>query len=236
MKNLINIIESILFVSGKEVAVKDISEKLEVSEKEIKTAVEELKLKYSNECGLYLLTFNNKLQFSSNPIYAESVSNVLNPIREKEFTKTILEVCAIIAYRQPITKTEIEFIKGVKSCDYAIQTLLSLNIIEPVGRKDAIGRPILYATTDNFLKRFDLESLDALPDYEMLIDKIKELRTDTSDEYLFKKDEYNEELAITENPKGNPTKNEKKKAKAETDEEEEELPDFLKDEDVVSIG
>lgn len=233
MKNLTNIIESILFVSGKEIAIKDIADKLEVSEKDVKSAAEELKNKYNNECGLYLLYFNNKIQFSSNPIYADFVSSVLNPIREKEFTKTILEVCAIIAYRQPITKTEIEIIKGAKSCDYAINTLLSLNMIEPIGRKDAVGRPILYGTTDNFLKRFDLESLDNLPDYDLLIDKIKELRKDPKDDdYLFKKDDYTDEPTVVTTKVDKYSKSKDKQINFE----DEELPDFLKDEDIVKIS
>ena len=100
MKNsekLTNIIESILFVSGTQVAIADIAEKLELTEKQITEAVKALKEKYSDASGIQLLQFNKKLQFSSNPAYANDVSAVLNPIKEKELSKSMLEVAAIIA-------------------------------------------------------------------------------------------------------------------------------------------
>ena len=77
------------------------------------------------------------------------------------------------------------------SCEYALQNLLKLGVVEVVGRKDSIGHPALFGTTDNFLKRFQISSLDELPDYDGLIDKIKKLHGD-DDAYLFKKDVYNE--------------------------------------------
>lgn len=124
---------------------------------------------------------------------------MLIPIKEKEFTKTILECAAIIAYKQPITKPELEEIRTV-SCDYAIHTLLELEMIEPCGRRDAVGKPIVYRTTDNFLKRFKLNSIDELPDYDELMAQIAELNNaafaDEEDgNYLYKKDVYVEEGA-----------------------------------------
>ena len=116
----------------------------------------------------------------------------MTPIREKEFTRTILECAAIIAYKQPITRSELEAARGTSS-DYAITTLLSLDMIEPCGRKDTPGKPILYATTDNFLKRFKLKSLADLPDYEELLKRIAEITSisDVSSNYLYEKDVYN---------------------------------------------
>ncbi|MDE5943067.1 MAG: SMC-Scp complex subunit ScpB, partial [Clostridia bacterium] len=157
MNNLTNIIEAIVFASGEAVPVKYIVEKLGCTGKEVNACVAELKEKYNEDSGIQLLTFNGKLQFASNPKYKQPVSDVITPIKEKEFTKTILECAAIIAYKQPITKPELEEIRQV-SCDYAIHTLLELEMIVPCGRKDAVGKPILYATTDNFLKRFKLNS------------------------------------------------------------------------------
>ena len=192
-----NIIESILFVSGTQVAISDIAEKLELSEKEITKAVGELKQKYSGESGIQLLQFNKKLQFSSNPDYAEDVSTVLNPIKEKELSKSMLEVAAIIAYKQPVTRIDLEEIRG--NSEYAVQKLLELGMIEPVGRKDAVGRPVLFGTTDNFLKRFQISSLDELPDYDELINRIQLIHGPTEDEsYLYKKDVYTEEIAATD--------------------------------------
>ncbi|MBQ7880719.1 MAG: SMC-Scp complex subunit ScpB, partial [Clostridia bacterium] len=96
----------------------------------------------------------------------------LNPIRERSLTKAALETIAIIAYKQPITRAEIEQIRGV-NCDYAVQLLQNNNLIEVVGRKDAVGKPLLFGTTDTFLKRFELESLDALPNHKELLDRIR---------------------------------------------------------------
>lgn len=196
MNNLTNIIEGIAFASGEAVQVKYIVEKLNCSLKEVNAAIDELKKRYSEESGIQLLTFNGKIQFATNPAYKQSIADVLQPIKEKEFTRTILECAALIAYKQPVTKGELEEIRQV-SCDYAIHTLLELEMIEPCGRKDAVGKPILYATTDNFLKRFKLNSIDELPDYDELMAQIAEINSSILDEddsnYLYRKDEYSEE-------------------------------------------
>ena len=192
MEKLTNIIEAILFASGDAVPIDLLREKLEVSKRDVDTAIRQLEKKYTGECGIRLLNFNHKLQFATNPDYKASVSLVLTPIREKEFTRTILECAAIIAYKQPITRTELENMRG-SSSDYAITTLLSLDMIEPCGRKDSPGRPVLYATTDNFLKRFKLKSLKELPDYDELMRRIAEMSaiSEPSSSYLYEKDVYN---------------------------------------------
>ena len=102
------------------------------------------------------------------------ISCVLNPIKEKELSTAALETVAIVAYKQPVTRLEIEQIRGV-NCDYAVQVLLKHNLIEVVGRKDVVGKPLLFGTTDAFLKRFQIESVEQLPDYEQLLASIKVL-------------------------------------------------------------
>lgn len=197
MKNsekLTNIIESILFVSGSPVSTADIAEKLEITEKQVLDAVKTLqKEKYCENSGIQILIFNKKLQFSSNPNYADEVSSVLNPIKEKELSRSMLEVAAIIAYKQPVTRIDLEEIRG--NSEYAVQKLLELGMIEPVGRKDAVGRPVMFGTTDNFLKRFQISSLDELPDYEELIEKIQLIHgsAEQTDDYLYRKDVYVDE-------------------------------------------
>lgn len=191
METLASIIESILFVSGDAVAVRDISEKLCLSDKEVLAVAEQLQReKYNADSGIHLLIFNKKLQFGTNKNNAESVATVLNPIKERELSRSMLEVAAIIAYKQPVTRMDLEDIRNC-SCEYALQNLLKLGVVEVVGRKDSIGHPALFGTTDNFLKRFQISSLDELPDYDGLIEKIKKLHGD-DDTYLFKKDVYNE--------------------------------------------
>ena len=131
MTKVSNYLESIVFVAGKEIAIDDVREKLGITKKEMDEAIAELKEKYSGECGINLLLFHGKIQFSSNPAYVEQVSEVLNPIREKELTKAMLETLAIIAYKQPITRLEVEEIRGV-DCTYAVQNLSKLSMIKTV--------------------------------------------------------------------------------------------------------
>ena len=228
LEKLTNIIESILFVSGTQVAIADIAEKLEVTEKDILKCAEALKEKYSGDCGLNLLIFNKKLQFCSNPSYADQVSSVLNPIKERELSRSMLEVAAIIAYKQPVTRIDLEELRG--NSEYAVQKLLELGMIEPVGRKDAVGRPVMFGTTDNFLKRFQISSLEELPDYEELINKISVIHgNDNEDEYLYKKDVYvdNTETAVT---KGIDESDDEEFELPDVDEEE--IPDFLVGEEI----
>ena len=132
---------------------------------------------------------------------------MLNPIKERALTKTALETVAIIAYQQPITRLEVENIRGV-GCDYAIQLLLTHNLIEVVGRKDVVGKPLLFGTTDEFLKRFELQSLDDLPNYDELMAQIKILNENTNDSIYNEFDidpdaEDEEEYALNEKLQAN---------------------------------
>lgn len=179
-KKLPSIIEGIMFVAGAGVSIDYIAEKLEVTVDEVKAAVYVLQKKYDADSGIQIISYKDKIQLCTNPEFADPISVVLNPIKERALTKTALETVAIIAYQQPITRLEIENIRGV-GCDYAIQLLLTHNLIEVVGRKDVVGKPLLFGTTDEFLKRFELQSLDDLPKYDELMAQIKVLNDNTSD-------------------------------------------------------
>ena len=209
--NLKDVLFSILFVAGDGIEKSFLAEKLEVSEKEVEKALAELEKDLSGNCGVHLIRFKNKVQLSSNPNYASYISDVLNPIREKSLTRAALETLAIIAYKQPITKLEVEDVRRVNS-DYAVQILLDQDMIEVVGRKDAVGKPLLFGTTENFLKRFNIVSLSDLPDYEELMERIKTLR---SEEEAEKSDTLFRDVQDIEF--------------------NEELPDFLKGEDVEKV-
>lgn len=174
MSQLSKIIESILFVSGKPVEEAFIREKLEITGKQYSEALDELMKQYSGESGIHLLRFNKKVQFASNPDYVKQVEAVLNPIKERELTNAMLETLAIVAYKQPITRIEIEEIRAV-DCTYAVQNLMRLGMIEVVGRKDTIGKPLLFGTTDDFLKRFSISEVTDLPDYDVFLEKLKEI-------------------------------------------------------------
>ena len=240
LEKLTNIIESILFISGKAVAISDISSRLETTDKTILNAAKELQKKYADDSGIQLLIFNNKLQFCSNPAYAEPVSIVLNPIRERELSRSMLETAAIIAYKQPVTRLDLEEIRG--NSEYAIQNLLKLGVIEVVGRKEAVGRPVLFGTTDEFLKRFQFSSLDELPDYNELMARIK-MANGTNESYLYRKDEYVEgdedhkkrEIDLS-NIKTRGEVMESAQQEFELPDITEDLPDFLQGEDVAFIS
>lgn len=184
LDNLDEIVMSILFVAGQGVEIEDIASKLNVSVDRVKSAIDSLKQKYVSPSGINVISYKSKVQLSSNPEYSDFIADVLNPIKEKALTKAALETMAIIAYKQPITRLEIESVRGVSS-DYAIQVLLGHNLIEVVGRKDVVGKPLLFGTTDEFLKRFDLTSLDDLPNYETLLERIQILNVGNTTESMY---------------------------------------------------
>ena len=164
-------IEAILFVAGEGLSADFMADKLGVGAAAVKTAVEKLMAKYSGDSGVHLIKYRNYYQFSTNPDVADAVAAVLNPVRERNLTRAALETMAIVAYKQPITKLEIDEIRGVQS-DYCVHILLNNNLIQVVGRKDALGKPLLYGTTDEFLKRFELDDIKKLPSYDELLEKL----------------------------------------------------------------
>jgi len=210
-KDLKEIVLSILFVAGEGIERSFILQKLDITEKELDNVLEELKKEYCDKKGISLIFYKNKVQLASNPAYAEYISAVLNPIREKSLTRAALETLAIIAYKQPITKLEIEDIRRV-NCDYAVQILVDQNMIEVVGRKDAVGKPLLFGTTENFLKRFNIKDVAELPDYEQLLERIKTIHAE--------EDEENRDTLFRN---------------VDDLEFNEELPDFLKNEEFVRV-
>lgn len=232
MEALTNIVEAILFASGKSVAVADIVEKLNVTEEEVKAALAELKARYGETGGIQLLEFNKKAQLGTNPSYKDSVAAVLNPMRERELTRTILECAAIVAYKQPITRSEIEQLRGVSS-DYGINALIELKLIAPCGKKDAVGHPMMFATTDEFLKRFKLNTLEDLPDYDALMTAISNRSEEHG--YLYAREEWD-----TIDADASSTLGEDRAAKKSAGEEGGyDIPDFLKgldDTDIVKIS
>ncbi len=184
--NLKEVVKAILFVAGDGVEIEALEDKLQLSKKEIDKALNDIEKELSGESGLKLIRFKNKVQLSTNPNFASYISDVLSPIREKALTRAALETLAIVAYKQPVTKLEIEDIRRV-NCDYAVQALVDQNMIEIVGRKDAIGRPLLFGTTEQFLKRFNISSVEQLPSYDELLLRIKVLdEEDQKTDSLFK--------------------------------------------------
>ncbi len=170
---------AILFACGEGLSVEIFCQKLGVSKHEAETALEFVRGQFSGDSGIHLIKYRNNYQFCTNPAYENEVGLVLNPLRERNLTKAALETLAVIAYKQPVTRLEIDQIRGVGS-DYAIQILTQSNLVEIVGRKEVLGRPLLYGTTDNFLKRFGLDDIKNLPSYEDLLEKIKLIHSQES--------------------------------------------------------
>lgn len=194
---LTDIIEAIIFASGKGITLKAIRNGLkDHSAKDIDSAVKELEKRYSGEeRGVRLIHYNDTYQFETNPAYGDILADVLMETKERELSKTLLQVLAIIAYKQPVTRVEIEDLRGV-GADYVLAMLTKLNLIDVVGRKDTLGRPLLYGTTDEFLKKFGLNSLEDLPDYEELMRKIR----DNFDKYYKSASLYREREIDSEVP------------------------------------
>lgn len=172
---LTDIIEAIIFASGKGISKRALVNGLrDYNAKDIEKALEELEKRYSGEeRGVRLIRFNDSYQFETNPAYGGTLSDILMETKERELSKTLLQVLAIIAYKQPVTRLEIEDLRGVGS-DYVLGMLTKLGLIDVVGRKETLGRPLLYGTTDEFLKKFGLHSLEDLPDYDELMRLIRE--------------------------------------------------------------
>ena len=163
MTELAKIIETILFVSGEPVQLGAVARALEVTELEVSAAADELASDYDyNRRGICLKRFGSHIQLSTRPDYAPQIEKLLQPIQKQSLSQAALETLAVVAYKQPVTRLDIEAVRGVK-CDYSVQSLMNKGLIEEVGRKETLGRPILYGTTDAFLSHFGLTSLEDLP-------------------------------------------------------------------------
>ncbi len=157
-------IESMLFIWGDPLSAKNIADALNLPTEYIRKCVLELKRDLEDkDRGVQIIEINNSFQMCTNSKHYEAIQALCTPVQNKGLTQAALEVLAIIAYKQPITRHEIEAIRGVKS-DKAINTLLEKGLIAEKGRLEKTGRPILYGTADNFLKSFGLSSLKELPE------------------------------------------------------------------------
>lgn len=144
-------------------AEKDLAKALGASPDDVRKGLKELRDEYDyQQRGFLLKHFGDKVQLATRPLYAGDVLRLLQPVQQQSLTQAAMETLAVVAYKQPVTRAEVERIRGVK-CDYSLQTLINKSLIREAGRKDTIGRPILYATTDDFLSHFGLENLDSLP-------------------------------------------------------------------------
>ena len=156
-------IEAILFVAGEAVEIRELARAIGQDEKRVRKTLKDLESEYDfNQRGFMLKRFGEKVQLATRPLYAEDVVRLLQPVQKQSLSQAAMETLAVVAYKQPVTRAEVEEIRGVK-CDYSLQSLTAKGLIQEVGRKETIGRPILFGTTDEFLSRFGIESLEELP-------------------------------------------------------------------------
>jgi segregation and condensation protein B len=158
--------ESVLFVADAPVSIGRLAEVLDSSTGQVEQALAELEAAYAGR-GLRLQRWGSDIQLVTAPEAASAIERFLGLEARVRLSAAALETLAIVAYRQPITRPEIEVIRGVGS-DSVLRTLLSAGLIEDVGRAQTVGRPILYGTTFEFLQHFGLRSLAELPSLEQV--------------------------------------------------------------------
>ena len=156
-------IEAILFAMGDSVALSDLAQALELPPEQVKDLLHEMMERYREEDrGIALLELEDHYQLCTKTEYYDVLIRLAAAPKKAVLTDVMMETLAIVAYRQPVTRMEIERIRGVKS-DHAVNKLLEYGLIEEAGRMNAPGRPILFVTTEEFLKRFGLSTLQQLP-------------------------------------------------------------------------
>lgn len=160
-------IEGILFVAGDAVSIDALSHALEVDKGTIKSVIKKMMDYYNYERrGIQIIEMDNCYQLCTRPEYYEYIQKMVRPKQSQGLSSAAMETLAIVAYNQPVTRSNIEQIRGVNS-DGALNTLIERGLVEEKGRLDAPGRPILFGTTQNFLRCFGFKSLEDLP----LLDK-----------------------------------------------------------------
>jgi segregation and condensation protein B len=173
-----NIVEALLFASDEELSLKDIKDildsfKINVKITEIENSITELNNDYNNSSSAFeIIKLAGGFQFATRKKFAHFVGKLSAEIQRKKLSQSAVETLAIIAYKQPITRSEIEFIRGV-NVDYIVNSLLERDLITIKGRANGPGRPILYGTTTSFLRVLGLNSLDDLPKLREINDILK---------------------------------------------------------------
>jgi segregation and condensation protein B len=177
VKDIVLNIEALIFASEDGLSATEIKHILQdglmitINKDEIISFIDQIKLKYEAEDQVFSLkTFNNKYLFLTKEIYHDVINQMQAHRDRKKLSQSGLETLAIIAYRQPITKLEVEQIRGV-NCDYSIQRLLEKDLIKIIGKAESIGKPLLYATSDTFMNHFGINSVKDLPQLKDIINE-----------------------------------------------------------------
>jgi len=164
--SIVDQLEALLFASDGPVAAEKLAVSLGATEGQVEQGLEILEAHLDARGAIQLKKIAGGFQLCTKPEYAVIVANFVKPQRQR-LGRSLMEVLAIVAYRQPITVVEIETVRGVQS-DYSVKALQERRLIEEVGRRQAPGRPLLYGTTEQFLHQFNLVDLSELPEIEAL--------------------------------------------------------------------
>lgn len=190
VENIKAAIEAVLFANGSSVEIGRIAQALEISEKEADKYISELIDDYNaSKRGITIIRLDNSYQMVSCKEYAPQIRTVMDLRRNSPLSQAALEVLAVVAYNQPVTKAFVEQVRGV-DCSGVIGSLTAKGLVEEKGRLELPGRPLLYGTTENFLRCFNLESLEFLPALpEDDENQEKETQEPQNDEHPFERDE-----------------------------------------------
>lgn len=177
MKDILLNIEALIFASEEGISAIEIKHVLhdalliDINKDEVLSFLDKIKVKYETDDSVFSLSIvNNKYQFLTKVVYHEAINQLQAHRDRKKLSQAGLETLAIIAYRQPITKLEVEQIRGV-NCDYSIQRLLEKDLIKIAGKADSIGKPLLYATSDQFMNHFGINAVKDLPQLKDIINE-----------------------------------------------------------------
>lgn len=163
IKQLEAVVEAILFTMGESVEVERLAAALEHDEETVRKIIRSMMTRYDEEDrGVHIIELDGAFQMCTKPELYDYLVKIVHTPKKHVLTDVLLETLSIIAYKQPITRLEIEKIRGV-SCSHAVNKLVEYGLICEAGRLDAPGRPITFATTEEFLRYFGIESLDDLP-------------------------------------------------------------------------
>lgn len=161
------LIEALLFISSGSIPLAQLSKFLDISNSDILEMIQEINAAYSENNGLRIMIHNQRAQLTTDPDLAPEIEEFLGLEITTTLSRAAIETVAIIAYRQPVTRPQIDEIRGVNS-DGVVRTLLSKGLIQEEGRAESIGKPILYGTTEDFLHYFGLQSIEELPEVELI--------------------------------------------------------------------
>lgn len=174
IREIQSIIEAVLFAAGDPVELERLADIVDVDKRSLREILKKMMDSYNFERrGIHIIRMQDSYQMCTNGVYAEFIGRLAEPPRKQNLSNAALEVLSIVAYKQPVTRSTIEHIRGV-NCDYIVNRLIERNFIEEKGRLEAPGRPILFGTTQHFMRAFGISELDELPEFDSLGQTVEE--------------------------------------------------------------